>query len=308
MQKRLCFLLVLAFVFLPAQAQNSDRAILVLLSDFGLTEHYVATMKGVAYSVDSKLQVQDLTHNVEAFDIWEASYQLTSTMNYWPEGTVFVAVVDPGVGTNRKSLVARTGRGHYVVAPDNGILTLIADTHGVDEVREIDEDVNRLPGSEEAHTFHGRDVYVFTGARLASKIISFPQVGRELDTAFVRVPYQKPTRSSDDVIVGNVAHVEMPFGNIVTNIGGSLIGRWEIEPGLNTQVYVEILRRDKVIFSRPLPFVPSFGYVEDDEPLIYVDSAGVMGLAINNGNFAEVFNIYAGSGWSVRLTRMGESS
>ncbi|MEM7281946.1 MAG: SAM-dependent chlorinase/fluorinase [Pseudomonadota bacterium] len=307
MTKRLCFLLVLVFMSLPAAGQSSDRAILVLLSDFGLTEHYVATMKGVAYSVDGSLQVQDLTHNIEPFDIWQASYQLKSTMSFWPEGTVFVAVVDPGVGTNRKSIVGRTGRGHYVVAPDNGIFTLIADAHGLDAIREIDENLNRLPGSEDAHTFHGRDVYVFTGARLAAGVISFAQVGPELESPVVRIPYQKPTRSSSDVIVGNVAHVEQPFGNIVTNVSAEMITGWELEPGVDTQIYVEVLRSDKVIFSRPLPFVPSFGYVDDDEPLIYVDSAGIMGLAINNGHFANVFNIYAGSSWSVRLTRMGSS-
>ncbi len=307
MKVRLCFLFATFFLVHSSLAQGQRRAILVLASDFGLTEHYVATMKGVAYSVDSKLQVQDLTHQIEPFDIWQASYQLTSTMNFWPEGTVFVAVVDPGVGTNRKSIVAKTNRGHYVVAPDNGILTLIADSHGIESVREIDESVNRLPGSENAHTFHGRDVYVFTGARLASGVITFPQVGQELQKPFVRMSYQEPATTGSDVIIGNVIHIEVPFGNIVTNVDGSMLSGWEIEPGLETQVYVEILKTGKVVFSRPLPFVPSFGYVEGDEPLIYVDSAGIVGLAINNGHFAKTFNVFAGPNWSVRLTRMDTS-
>ena len=302
---RLCFLFA-AFLFgTSSLAQDQRRTILVLASDFGLTEHYVATMKGVAYSVDSELQVQDLTHQIEPFDIWQASYQLTSTMNFWPAGTVFVAVVDPGVGTNRKSVVAKTRKGHYVVAPDNGLLTLIADSHGIEEVREIDEDVNRLPGSENAHTFHGRDVYVFTGARLASGVIEFPQVGPKLKKPFVRMSYQEPATSGANVIIGNVIHIELPFGNIVTNVDGEMLAEWGIEAGLEAQIYVEILKTGKVVFSRPLPFVPSFGYVEDDEPLIYVDSAGIVGLAINNGHFAKTFNIYAGSSWSIRLTRMG---
>ena len=150
-----------------AAAEDSRRA-LVLASDFGTTERFVASMKGVALSVDPYLQIHDLTHHIEPFNIWQASYMLAGTIDYWPEGTVFVSVVDPGVGTERRSVVAKTGTGQYVVTPDNGSLTLVADKQGILEIRQIDETINRRPGSESSHTFHGRDVYAYTGARLAA--------------------------------------------------------------------------------------------------------------------------------------------
>ena len=143
---------------------KQSRRALVLISDFGTTERFVASMKGVALSVDPDLQVHDLTHHIEPFNIWQASYVLSGTIEFWPRGTVFVSVIDPGVGTKRKSVVAETASGHYIVTPDNGSLTLIADFQGIVALRQIDESVNRRPGSEGLHTFHGRDVYAYTGA------------------------------------------------------------------------------------------------------------------------------------------------
>ncbi|MEM7017220.1 MAG: SAM-dependent chlorinase/fluorinase, partial [Pseudomonadota bacterium] len=150
-------------------------------------------MKGVAMTVDRSLQIFDLTHEIEPQNIWQASFVLNGTIEYWPKGTVFVSVIDPGVGTTRKSVVAKTGMGHYIVTPDNGTLTLIEDTHGVVAMREIDESVNRRPGSEDLHTFHGRDVYTYTGARLAAGIIDFKGVGPELPAKPVRLYYQHPS-------------------------------------------------------------------------------------------------------------------
>ncbi len=173
-----------------AAGADEARRPLVLLSDFGLTERFVASMKGVALSVDPGLQVHDLTHQIEPFNIWQASYMLAGTIDYWPKGTVFVSVVDPGVGTDRRSVVAKTNSGHFVVTPDNGSLTLIAEAQGIAEVRQIDETVNRRPGSENAHTFHGRDVYSYTGARLAAAIIDFEAVGPLLRSDIVRFSYQ----------------------------------------------------------------------------------------------------------------------
>ncbi len=150
-------LLVLTFLTSTANAQHA----LVFQSDFGNKDGAVPSMKGVAYSVSSELQMFDLTHENTPYNIWEAAYRLNQTASYWPAGTVFVSVVDPGVGTRRKSVVLKTKTGHYFVTPDNGSLTLVAETMGIDAVREIDEAVNRLKGSEKSYTFHGRDVYAF---------------------------------------------------------------------------------------------------------------------------------------------------
>ena len=148
----ICVVLLLSFIIFA-------KGPLVLQSDFGTKENAVAAMKGVAYSVDNNLRIFDLSHNITPFNIWEGAQVIAGVVPYWPEGTVFVSVVDPGVGTERKSIVLKTKTGHYFVTPDNGTLTLVAQQYGIDQVRIIDEEVNRLPGSERSYTFHGRDVY-----------------------------------------------------------------------------------------------------------------------------------------------------
>ncbi len=279
----------------------ADRHPLVLLSDFGTTERFVASMKGVAMTVDDRLQVHDLTHHIEPFDIWQASWVLAGTIEYWPKGTVFVSVVDPGVGTSRKSVVARTGNGYYIVTPDNGTLTLVADAFEIVARREIDETVNRRPGSEASHTFHGRDVYAFTGARLAAGVIDFEGVGPLLDGDIVRLAYQRAEKSGNGVL-GNLVHVEIPFGNLVTNIPASLLASQGILPDRTSQVQVRVRHGDELVFDAVLPFVGSFGFVAEGKPLLYTDSLQMAGLAINSRSFADAFQISAGPDWTVTIS------
>ena len=146
--------------------------IVVFQSDFGLKDGAVSAMKGVAMGVSPELKLYDLTHEIPAYNIWEAAYRLEQTVTYWPAGTVFVSVVDPGVGTERKSVVIKTQTGHFIVTPDNGTLTLVAQSLGIEAVREIDEVVNRRKDSQKSYTFHGRDVYAYT-APLSSRCHQF---------------------------------------------------------------------------------------------------------------------------------------
>src|SRR5205085_11805155 len=186
--KRLCFTVLLSCITLFLFSQNK---IVVFQSDFGLKDGAVSAMKGVAMNVDSSLKLFDLTHEIPAYNIWEAAYRLEQTVPYWPQGTVFVSVVDPGVGTDRRSVVLKTNAGHFIVTPDNGTLTLISASEGIEAIREIDEAVNRRKGSEKSYTFHGRDVYAYTAARLAAGVIGFEQVGKLLPKEVVNIPYQK---------------------------------------------------------------------------------------------------------------------
>jgi S-adenosylmethionine hydrolase len=295
-------LLIIAFAAVTV-ADESRRA-LVLLSDFGTTERFVASMKGVALSVDPSLQVHDLTHHIEPFNIWQASYMLAGTIDYWPKGTVFVSVVDPGVGTDRRSVVARTSSGHYVVTPDNGSLTLVADEQGILEIRQIDESVNRRPGSDNSHTFHGRDVYAYTGARLAAAVIEFEDVGPLLEPDIVRLSYQQPKKLGDGTVIGSISHIEMPFGNVVTNIPKSIVDALDLSPEDNAKVLVEISRAGGSVFQQKIPYVRSFGYVDEGQPLLYSDSLQTIGLAVNSGNFARQFGVKAGADWTIRLVKL----
>jgi len=138
---------LLSALLVGAQFAGAD-APLVLQSDFGNKDVAVASMKGVAVGVSRDLDIYDLTHEIPAFNIWEASLRLAEVADYWPPGTVFVSVVDPGVGTERKSVVLKTKQGHYYVTPDNGSLTAVAEKYGIAAVREIDEAVNsQIPRS-----------------------------------------------------------------------------------------------------------------------------------------------------------------
>ena len=128
-------LLFSVFILLLVIISNAQSKIVVFQSDFGLKDGAVSAMKGVAMGVSPDLKLYDLTHEIPAYNIWEGAYRLMQTVPYWPEGTVFVSVVDPGVGTSRKSVVAKTKTGQYIVTPDNGTLTLIAETLGIAELR-----------------------------------------------------------------------------------------------------------------------------------------------------------------------------
>ena len=191
---------------------------LIFQTDFGVQDGAVSAMYGVAYTVCPELRVFDLTHEIEPYDIWDASYRLIQAVAYWPEGTVFVSVVDPGVGSTRRSIVAKTQSGQYIVTPDNGTLTHIKRRVGITAARIIDETVNRRSGSEESYTFHGRDVYAYTGARLAAGIIDFSQVGPEVEPdSIVELPVVPPTLSRERVC-GTVDVLDVRFGSLWTNI------------------------------------------------------------------------------------------
>ena len=137
-------------------------------------------MRKLLRLVSSNLIIRHLTHEITPFNIFEASYRLYQAINYWPAGTVFVSVVDPGVGTTRRAVVAKTENEHYIVTPDNGILDVINKTEKIVESRVIDQTINRYHGnewSEKSDIFHGRDVFAFCGAKLAAGQISFEEVG-----------------------------------------------------------------------------------------------------------------------------------
>jgi hypothetical protein len=271
---------------------------LVFQSDFGTRDAAVAAMKGVAVGVSRDLAIFDITHEIPAYSIWEASLRLVQAAEYWPEGTVFVSVVDPGVGTERKSIVMRSRSGHYFVTPDNGTLTFIAEDLGVAEVREIDEAVNRLANSGESYTFHGRDVYAYTGARLAAGVIAFEEVGRKLPTRVVTIPYQQPV-FEDGALKGNVPILDIQYGNVWTNIDRETFGKLGVEPG--GTVRVTIRDGDKVKYEGAVPYHPTFGYVDVGEPLLYLNSLNNVSLAINQGSFAEKHNIGSGASWNIEI-------
>ncbi len=288
---------VFPFLLFATQVSWSQNA-LVFQSDFGLEEPAVASMKGVAYGVSPALKMFDITHEIPVFNIWEAAYRLDQTAKYWPQGTVFVSVVDPGVGTERKSVVLKTNSGHYFVSPDNGTLTLVAETLGISAVREIDERANRLQGSERSHTFHGRDVYAYTGARLASGVIDFEAVGPLLEKSVLSIEYKKAALAGGK-IQGNIPILDTHYGNVWTNVSADLFDQLKI--GVGDTAWVKITDGRQVLFEEKVRFVSSFGGVALGEPALYVNDILNIGLAVNQGDFAEEYGVQPGPDRTIEI-------
>lgn len=275
--------------------------IVVFQSDFGLKDGAVSAMKGVAMGVSQDLKLYDLTHEIPAYNIWEAAYRLEQTVTYWPAGTVFVSVVDPGVGTERKSVVLKTKTGHFIVTPDNGTLTLVAQSLGIEAVREIDEALNRRKDSQKSYTFHGRDVYAYTAARLAAGAINFEQVGKVLPNEVVSLPYQK-AELAGNVIKGNISILDVQYGNVWTNISGDLLAQWQ--PVYGDVFHIIIFHKKQKVYEGKIPYSQTFGAVAKGKPLCYLNSLLQFSVALNMGNFASTYKVESGSEWSMEIRKV----
>ncbi len=274
---------------------------LVIQTDFGQKDGAVAAMKGVAVGVSPKLAIYDLSHENTPYDIWEAAYRLKQTASFWPAGTVFVSVIDPGVGTARKGVVLKTKSGHLFVGPDNGTWTLIAEDLGIEAMRQIDETKHRRPGSEKSYTFHGRDVFAYVGAKLAAGVITFDDVGPLLEPKVVMLPYERP-RVEGAALIGTIPALDFQYGNVWTNLDETLFGR--LAPKFGEHFRVTIARAGKVVYTGELPYVRTFGDVPEGAPLLYLNSLMCVSFALNMGDFAKQQHIASGAEWSVRVERV----
>ncbi|MBS0631383.1 MAG: S-adenosyl-l-methionine hydroxide adenosyltransferase family protein [Verrucomicrobia bacterium] len=291
--------LLLACLSLGLSARAADHA-LVIQTDFGTKDGAVAAMKGVAVGVDPHLPIFDLSQENTPYDIWEAAYRLKQSAPYWPAGTVFVSVIDPGVGTARASVVLQTKNGQFFVGPDNGTWTLVAEELGIAAVRRIDEKTNRRAGSEKSYTFHGRDIYAYTGARLASGTITFEQVGPLLPPAVVSLPYQKPALEKG-VLHGTIPMIDFHYGNVWTNIPDTLFNA--LKPAYGDKFTVVILHNGKEAYRGVIPYVHTFGDVPEGAPLLYLNSLMNVAVALNMGNFSEKYGLASGGDWTTRIER-----
>jgi S-adenosylmethionine hydrolase len=298
MTKTLRSLICLVLLSLSAKITSAQNKIVVFQSDFGVKDGAVSAMKGVAMGVSTDLKLYDLTHEIPAYNIWEAAYRLEQTVRYWPAGTVFVSVVDPGVGTARKSVVLKTKSGHYIVTPDNGTLTLVAQSLGIAELREIDEAVNRRKDSQKSYTFHGRDVYAYTAARMAAGAITYEQVGPALPKQVISIPYQRAVMEGK-IIKGNIPVLDVQYGNVWTNIPDTLFR--QLNPKFGDIVHVTIFYKNKQIYKGDMPYSQTFGEVAEGKPLAYLNSLLQLSFALNMGDFAKTYRVARGGEWNVEI-------
>lgn len=274
---------------------------LVFQSDFGLGDAAVNAMEGVSFSVSKDINIRHLTHEITQFNIFEASYRLLQAIKYWPEETVFVSIVDPGVGSDRLSVVAKTKNNQYIVTPNNGTLTHLNKFIGIEEVRQIDESINRLKGSDESYTFHGRDVYAYTGARLASKTISYEQVGPKISLDKIETLDLFGSEVNGNQIKGQIDILDGRFGSLWTSIPINDFKSLEFKFG--DKVNVQIFNSNKCVYEADITYGHSFADVNVGAPVIYMNSVNHMAVAINQGNFADAYRIGVGSNWLITFKK-----
>ena len=294
---------VLVLAVPRATAQTNPT--LVFMTDFGVRDDAIAICKGVMWSIEPNLRIVDLTHDVTAFDVREGAVYLAQTAPYYPDDAVFVGVVDPGVGTERRAIVLRTARGQLFVAPDNGLLSLVARQEGVDGIWNVTNPAFMLPNP--SATFHGRDVFSPCGAHLAAgKPVE--EVGSAL-AEMVSIPIVDAQRF-EDRLVGDVTLLDKSFGNVWTNITRDMVTDL-LENGLTDSaggpVRLQVafgpapeddpsLRRTPVI----LQLVETFGDVTKGSPLAYFNSRDHLSFAVNMGSFAASHDIVPGTRVEVR--------
>lgn len=272
-----------------------ERNAVVIQADFG-----GAVMPGVVFAVDKEIPIFTVQPLIELYNIDAAARNLVYTAPVWPAGTVFVSVVDPGVGTQRKSVVLKTKNGQFFVTPDNGTLSYVAKELGIEAVREIDEKINRRPGTEWSHTFHGRDVYAYTAGRLAAGVITFEQVGPLLAAKVVVLEMPKPV-VQDGVATGMIDSSRGHLGNTTCLIDRRTFEQLGVKEG--ERVVVKIRKGDKVVWEEAVPYVRTFGDVPVGKNLLFINSSGFVAMAVNQGNFANAFSIDSGREWTLSVRK-----
>lgn len=279
-------------------AAFAQEAALVYLTDFSVRDGAVSAMKGVAFGVSPKLAQFDLTHEVPPFNIWEGACRLKQTAAYWPSNTVFVCVVDPGVGTERKSVVCRTQSGHTFVGPNNGLFTFVPEALGTTAVREIDLARHRLPGSAESYTFHGRDVFAYVGAQIAVGRLGFADVGPVFAPGVQRIPHQAAELKAG-TLHGTIPVLDVQYGNVWSNVGRDTFARLGAQIG--DRFSVRIRKAGKTVCRFEAPYVATFGDVPPGKPLLFLNSLLEVSVALNQASLAGKHHIGSGPDWSLEV-------
>jgi S-adenosylmethionine hydrolase len=280
----------------------NSKPILVFQTDFTYKEGAVSAMYGVVKSVDRSLEIYDSTHEIPQYDTWSASFRLLQTVRFWPSDTIFVSVVDPGVGTKRKACIAKTKRGNYVVTPDNGTLTHLYHDPGIAEVRAIDETRHRLPSTTGTSVFHGRDLFGYCAAKLASGLITFEEVGPVYPVQEI-IRHAIPQATYDGQAIRGIFEIMDPnFGNLWTNIPVGMLGDKGIKFG--DKVLLQVSHFEKSIFEMEIEYHPTFGYVKQGQPVLYANELLNVAFAICMGSASSVYGLRFGPDWIVTITEV----
>jgi S-adenosylmethionine hydrolase len=266
-----------------ARAQNGKYPqTIVFMTDFGVVDDSVAICRGVMYSIMPEVRIVDLTHQVTPFSILDGARFLYGATPYYPAGTIFVAVIDPTVGSARKAIVAKSKRGQYFVLPDNGLLTLVEQRDGIEGIHEI-TNTNWMIGTKLSSTFHGRDIFSPVGAHVA-RGDDWTKVGPEIAVASLVRLDLKAGRLDERGVTAEVIATDGPFGNLVTNLDAEDFLKLGYQRGQEVPVRIG----DK---EMKIKFVRTFSDVALGQSLLYIDSRGHLGLAVNQESFSAVYGV-----------------
>jgi hypothetical protein len=279
-----------------AAQQPVPTKVIGFMTDFDVKDDAVGICKAVMEDVAPGVRVIDITHQSEPYNIAMGARFLAGSVPYFPKDAVFVVVIDPGVGSTRKAIIAKSGAGQFFVLPDNGLLTLIQDRDGIVEAREITNPAWMI-GSGISSTFHGRDIFSPAGAHVA-RGDDFRQAGPALDVArLVRLDLKNASIDATG-LHGQVIATDGPFGNLVLNVPEETFAQLGYK--LGDQVPVTLAGK-----SYSFPFVKTFSDVPVGKELFYIDSRGRLGLSINQRNFSEIYKV--GAGAELTIPRKGGS-
>ena len=280
------FTLLISVMLLSPARMSAQTAkypqTLVFMTDFGVVDDSVAICRGVMYSIMPDVRIVDLTHQVTPFSILDGARFLYGATPYYPAGTVFVVVVDPTVGSTRKAIVAKSKRGQFFVLPDNGVITLVEQRDGIESVHEI-TNTDWMIGTKLSSTFHGRDIFSPVGAHVA-RGDDWTKVGPEMPVASLVRLQLKIAHLDDRGATAEVIATDGPFGNLVTNLDGEDFLKLGYPRG--QEVPVTLGGKEMKI-----KFVRTFSDVPLNQPLLYIDSRGRLGLAVNQSSFAVTYGI-----------------
>jgi S-adenosylmethionine hydrolase len=280
------FAFLIALAAIPPASGQAPLRTIGFLTDFDVKDDAVGICKAVMDGVSPGVRIIDITQQVTPFDIEEGARFLAGSAPYFPSNAVFVAVVDPGVGSARKAIIAQSKVGQFFVLPDNGLLTLVADRDGIAAAREITNPAWMI-GAALSSTFHGRDIFSPAGAHLA-RGDDWTTAGPLLDiTKLVRLQIQSATIDAAG-LHGKVLGVDGPFGNLVLNIPAEIFARLGYAIGDPVPV---VLGGHEYRF----PLVKTFSDVAVGAPLFYIDSRGRLSLGINQRNFSETYKVSPGT-------------
>lgn len=264
----------------PAPEQAVAHPTIVFMSDFGVANDAVAICKAVMVGIAPDARIMDITHQVTPYSIEEGARFLEGVTPYYPSGTVFLVVVDPGVGTTRKAIVVKTKKGQYFVLPDNGLITPVIDRDGLDSAREI-TNTDWMIQAPISSTFHGRDIFSPVAAHLAAGG-DFSFVGPEISQLVRLSP--KTAVITDNGIAGDLIGIDDPFGSLITDIPGDEFQKLAYRLGDKVPLLID---------KKPvtLPYAKTFMEVPVGDPLLYLDSRGRVGIAVNQGSYSKQFGV-----------------